>query len=233
MCDNAADRDAAPRWRRRQHLRRYYTAPRGRPNEGNRALQCCRGRVAAAPGIGASTPGLAEGLIVDHFGLSAVFLIYNAAACGALAVLFLLMPATAPGHNDGVDSGVSPPATSAGSPCADRSQRPAGQRTRRSAVWMLRPRCLAATYRLLRCSRAMESARINCHGADDSCRRRSARRRARVSHTQPRHGPFAQKWRSAPRDGKPSLRMPRFSERRQPAAGQFPLHADRCCKERM
>jgi sugar phosphate permease len=46
--------------------------------------------------IGASTSGLAAGIIVDHFGYSAAFLTFGGAACAALAALFMAMPETAP-----------------------------------------------------------------------------------------------------------------------------------------
>jgi MFS family permease len=52
--------------------------------------------VATAQGIGASVSGLVAGIIVDHAGYSAAFLTSGAAACGALAALFLAMPETAP-----------------------------------------------------------------------------------------------------------------------------------------
>ena len=54
-----------------------------------------QGAVATAQGIGASLSGLAAGVIVDHFGYSAGFLTFGAAACVALAALFLVMPETA------------------------------------------------------------------------------------------------------------------------------------------
>jgi sugar phosphate permease len=47
-------------------------------------------------GVGASLSGLAAGVIVDHLGYSAAFLIFGAAACVALAALFVAMPETAP-----------------------------------------------------------------------------------------------------------------------------------------
>jgi hypothetical protein len=40
--------------------------------------------------------GLVAGIIVDHAGYSAAFLTSGAAACGALAALFLAMPEAAP-----------------------------------------------------------------------------------------------------------------------------------------
>jgi len=57
-----------------------------------------QGAVATVQGIGASLSGLAAGVIVDHFGYSAVFLTSGAVACAALAALFLAMPETAPGR---------------------------------------------------------------------------------------------------------------------------------------
>jgi MFS family permease len=54
-----------------------------------------QGAVATVQGIGASLSGLVAGIIVDHFGYSAAFLTFGAAACGALAALFLAMPESA------------------------------------------------------------------------------------------------------------------------------------------
>jgi hypothetical protein len=54
-----------------------------------------QGAIATAQGIGASSSGLAAGLIVDHFGYSAAFLAAGAAAAVALAVFALWMPETA------------------------------------------------------------------------------------------------------------------------------------------
>ena len=54
------------------------------------------GAVATMQGIGASTSGLAAGLIVDHFGYTAAFLTSGAVAAVALAVLAFAMPETAP-----------------------------------------------------------------------------------------------------------------------------------------
>jgi MFS family permease len=54
-----------------------------------------QGAVATAQGVGASTSGLAAGVIVDHFGYTAAFLAFGAAACVALATLFAAMPETA------------------------------------------------------------------------------------------------------------------------------------------
>lgn len=54
-----------------------------------------QGMVATAQGIGASSSGLAAGLIVDHFGYSAAFLTSAAVAAIAFAALALAMPETA------------------------------------------------------------------------------------------------------------------------------------------
>ena len=54
-----------------------------------------QGAVATTQGIGASASGLFAGVVVDHFGYSATFLSLGAAACVALATLFLAMPETA------------------------------------------------------------------------------------------------------------------------------------------
>ncbi len=54
-----------------------------------------QGAVATVQGIGASLSGLVAGVVVDHFGYSAVFLTSGAVACAALATLFLAMPETA------------------------------------------------------------------------------------------------------------------------------------------
>ena len=54
-----------------------------------------QGAVATVQGIGASLSGLAAGVIVDHFGYSAGFLAFGAAACVALLALFVAMPETA------------------------------------------------------------------------------------------------------------------------------------------
>ncbi len=54
-----------------------------------------QGVVATAQGIGASTSGLATGVIVDHFGYSAGFLACGAAAAIAVGVLAAAMPETA------------------------------------------------------------------------------------------------------------------------------------------
>jgi MFS family permease len=58
-----------------------------------------QGVVATMQGLGASLSGLAAGVIVDHFGYSAGFLTFGAAACLALAALFLAMPETARDHH--------------------------------------------------------------------------------------------------------------------------------------
>jgi MFS family permease len=54
-----------------------------------------QGAVATMQGLGASLSGLAAGVIVDHFGYSAAFLAFGAAAYPALAALVLAMPETA------------------------------------------------------------------------------------------------------------------------------------------
>jgi MFS family permease len=54
-----------------------------------------QGAIATAQGIGASSSGLAAGLIVDHFGYSAAFLAAGAEAAVALALFALQMPETA------------------------------------------------------------------------------------------------------------------------------------------
>jgi MFS family permease len=53
------------------------------------------GAIATMQGIGASLSGLAAGVIVDHFGYSAAFLTWGAAAFVALIVFALGMPETA------------------------------------------------------------------------------------------------------------------------------------------
>jgi MFS family permease len=57
-----------------------------------------QGAVATVQGIGASSSGLAAGVIVDHLGYAAAFLTSGVVACAAFAALFLAMPETAPGH---------------------------------------------------------------------------------------------------------------------------------------
>jgi Na+/melibiose symporter-like transporter len=63
---------------------------------GTGRFNLAQGAVATVQGIGASLSGLVAGIIVDHAGYSAAFLTSAAAACGALAALFLGMPETAP-----------------------------------------------------------------------------------------------------------------------------------------
>jgi MFS family permease len=53
-----------------------------------------QGTVATAQGIGASSSGLAAGLIVDHLGYPAAFLAASAVAATALLVLAGMMPET-------------------------------------------------------------------------------------------------------------------------------------------
>ncbi len=65
------------------------------------------GVVATAQGIGASLSGLAAGLVVDHFGCDAAFVIAAAVAFLALAVLGLAMPETRGGaRNEGQSNAV-------------------------------------------------------------------------------------------------------------------------------
>ena len=54
-----------------------------------------QGAIATVQGIGASSSGLAAGMIVDHFGYSAAFLAAGAAAAVAFAIFVLRMPETA------------------------------------------------------------------------------------------------------------------------------------------
>jgi len=73
---------------------------------GTGRFNVAQGAVATAQGIGASLSGLAAGVIVDRFGYSAGFLTFGAAACVAVAALWLAMPETAPrGESEGADSG--------------------------------------------------------------------------------------------------------------------------------
>jgi MFS family permease len=53
-----------------------------------------QGAVATVQGLGASLSGLAAGVIVDHFGYSAAFVAFGAAAGVALAALVVAMPET-------------------------------------------------------------------------------------------------------------------------------------------
>jgi MFS family permease len=55
-----------------------------------------QGAVATMQGVGASISGLVAGVIVDHLGYAVAFLSFGAAACVALAALFIAMPETAP-----------------------------------------------------------------------------------------------------------------------------------------
>jgi MFS family permease len=61
---------------------------------GTGRYNAAQGAVATAQGIGASTSGLAAGLIVDHFGYSIAFAVSAAIAAAALAVLWWEMPET-------------------------------------------------------------------------------------------------------------------------------------------
>ena len=62
---------------------------------GTGRFNLAQGAVATVQGVGAALSGLAAGFIVDGFGYSAAFLSSGAAACIALAALFLAMPETA------------------------------------------------------------------------------------------------------------------------------------------
>ena len=62
---------------------------------GTGRFNLAQGAVATAQGIGASISGLVAGVIVDRFGYAAAFLTFGAAACVALAALFVAMPETA------------------------------------------------------------------------------------------------------------------------------------------
>jgi MFS family permease len=53
-----------------------------------------QGAVATVQGIGASSSGLAIGLVVDHFGYTPAFLLAGAVATGAFMLLLLAMPET-------------------------------------------------------------------------------------------------------------------------------------------
>jgi MFS family permease len=64
-----------------------------------------QGAVATMQGVGASLSGLAAGVIVDHLGYTVAFLGFGAAACVALAALFLAMPETAP--REGAETGTA------------------------------------------------------------------------------------------------------------------------------
>ncbi len=68
---------------------------------GTGRFNLAQGAVATAQGVGASLSGLAAGVIVDRFGYSAAFLSSGAAACVALAALFLAMPETSVAREQG------------------------------------------------------------------------------------------------------------------------------------
>jgi MFS family permease len=55
-----------------------------------------QGAIATTQGIGAASSGLVAGLIVDHFGYSAAFMVASAIASAALLALAVLMPETKP-----------------------------------------------------------------------------------------------------------------------------------------
>ncbi len=80
-----------------------------------------QGGIATAQGIGASSSGLAAGLIVDHFGYSAAFLTSAAVAATAFAALALALPETArPGAAPAAGEPI--PAGVLGPPAADDSR---------------------------------------------------------------------------------------------------------------
>jgi len=66
---------------------------------GTGRFNLAQGAVATVQGIGASTSGLAAGLVVDHFGYGPAFLAAGAVAAVAFMVLLLAMPETAPSSN--------------------------------------------------------------------------------------------------------------------------------------
>jgi len=61
---------------------------------GTGRFNVAQGAVATAQGIGASSSGLAAGLIVDHFGYSAAFATSAIVAAAAVGVLWRNMPET-------------------------------------------------------------------------------------------------------------------------------------------
>jgi len=61
---------------------------------GTGRFNVAQGAVATAQGIGASSSGLAAGLIVDHFGYSAAFATSAIIAAAAVGVLWRNMPET-------------------------------------------------------------------------------------------------------------------------------------------
>jgi MFS family permease len=61
---------------------------------GTGRFNVAQGAVATAQGIGATSSGLAAGLIVDHFGYSVAFAVSAAIATAALGVLLRGMPET-------------------------------------------------------------------------------------------------------------------------------------------
>ncbi len=80
-----------------------------------------QGAIATVQGIGASSSGLAAGLIVDHFGYSAAFLTSAAVAATAFAALALALPETArPGAAPAAGEPI--PAGVLGLPAADDSR---------------------------------------------------------------------------------------------------------------
>jgi MFS family permease len=70
---------------------------------GTGRFNVAQGAVATAQGVGASSSGLAAGLIVDHFGYSAAFASSAIVAAAAVGVLWRNMPeTTSNGKADGV-----------------------------------------------------------------------------------------------------------------------------------
>jgi MFS family permease len=67
---------------------------------GTGRFNMAQGAVATVQGIGASASGLAAGVLVDHFGYNAAFLLSAAAAGAALVALIVAMPETSPSVED-------------------------------------------------------------------------------------------------------------------------------------
>jgi MFS family permease len=96
-----------------------------------------QGAIATAQGIGASSSGLAAGVIVDHFGYSAGFLAAGAAASVALAVFALWMPETAKPETGVTTTGRKPPSYSKSR--RDREAAPGDRPIHRARVVSGRP----------------------------------------------------------------------------------------------
>ena len=74
---------------------------------GTGRFNLAQGAVATMQGVGASLSGLAAGVVVDHLGYSAGFLMFGLSACVALGFLLLAMPETAAAkEQDGLPAGV-------------------------------------------------------------------------------------------------------------------------------